>query len=293
MDAFALRAANRLAGNAPCAAALEIGGSSARMRARADCVIAVAGAGYDLFVNDWRMPLWSAILARRGWIIRLEKFSAGNWICLAIHGGIHTSSTLGSRSTYLRARLGADPPRLCAAGDLLPIGPATLPFEALAGRTLPLALRPNYAADAVVRAVRGPQFERFSERAVEIFFSTTYRISRESDRMGYRLSGAPIETDGKELISEGMARGCVQIPSSGEPIVMQADCPTTGGYPKIAAVIAADQPLLAQVPLGAGTVRFAEVDGETAQTIFREQVAAIDAGIVNPDRDDILWSSAI
>ena len=111
--------------------------------------------------------------------------------------------------------------------------------------------------------------------------------------MGYRLAGEAIESGGAELISEGMARGCVQVPAGGQPIVMQADCPTTGGYPKLAAVIAADQPILAQVPIGTGTVRFREVDVDTAQAAYREQIAGIDTGMRNPDQADLLWSGSI
>ncbi len=288
MDAFSLRAANLLVNNPPQAAALEIGLTSSLLRARSDCLIAVAGAGYTLLVNEWRLPLWNAIVARRGWTIRLEATGAGNWVYLAVHGGICMPPSFGSRATCARLRFG-DSPRLCLAGDLLPIGPATFPFDLLAGRMLPPERRPAYAADVTVRVVRGPQFAQFSRRAVETFFGATYRVSRESDRMGYRLLGPTVETEDVELLSEGMARGCVQVPHSGEPIVMQADCPTAGGYPKLAAVIAADQPLLAQVPLGSGTVRFVEVDVPAAQHAFRTQVAGLEAGIVHPDVEDLTW----
>lgn len=291
MDAFALRAANRLAGNPPDAAALEIGLTSATLCAHADCLIAAAGAGYELFVNDWRMPLWNAVVARRGWIIRLERSGPGNWAYLAVHGGIRTPAVFGSRATCASLRFGHFP-RPGLAGDLLPIGPAISPFDLLAGRALPPERRPPYAVDVTARVVRGPQFERFPSQARETFFRATYRIRRESDRMGYRLTGPAIESDGGELLSEGMARGCVQIPPGGEPIVMQADSPTAGGYPKIAAVISADQPLLAQAPIGSGSVRFVEVDVASARHALLVQVADLESGITHPEREDLWWSAA-
>ena len=290
MDACAHRAANRLAGNPDGTAALEIGLTSAVLRAERDCLIAAAGAGYTLRVLGRALPLWAATVVRAGWTIELEKVDGGNWVVLAVDGGIATAPRLGSRSDYLRAPLGPDPVRPLQPGDRLPLGAPIPAALALAGRSLSAHSRPAYADEARVRVIRGPQAGRCTTDGWSTFTGAAYRVSPVSDRMGYRLDGPPVALSAAdEMLSEGMARGCVQIPADGQPIVMQADCPTAGGYPRIAAVISADQPLLAQLPIGAGTVRFIETDIASAQSALRAQFAALEAGLLPAAQDEILW----
>jgi len=106
-----------------------------------------------------------------------------------------------------------------------------------------------------------------------------------SDRMGYRLEGAQLTHQGSpDLLSEGMAPGAVQVPAGGQPIVMMADSPTTGGYPKIAAVVSADLHLLAQCPPGSGRVRFRETTVESAQKRFRAQMEGLKNGIIDAEQ---------
>jgi antagonist of KipI len=287
MDAFAHRAANLLVGNPPEAAALEIGYSSATFLAQDDCLIAATGPGFALFVDERPMRMWTSVYARKNWQIRLEKTGPGNWATLAVHGGIMTKPALDSRATYLRAQLGADTARPLQAGDLLPIGAPSRSLLNLASRTLsPISYSPN----PVISVIPGLQASHFAPETLSTFYSSTYTISPSSDRTGYRLNGPPIEraTHG-ELISEGMARGCIQIPADGLPIVMQANCPTTGGYPKIASVISADQPLLAQVPIGTGQIRFVETTIEEAQARYREMMTLLVKSLVQPEFEDYSW----
>ena len=116
----------------------------------------------------------------------------------------------------------------------------------------------------------GPQAKYFSDESIETFLSSEYSISLTSDRMGYRLEGPVLTHRSKtELISEGMTFGAIQVPSSGQPIVMMADCPTTGGYPKIAAVTSADLPLLAQCVPNKSKIRFQETTIAKAQKKYR------------------------
>ena len=119
MDVFAFQAANLLAGNPSNSAAVEIGLGDMTFRATRDCLIAVAGAGYDLSVYIWDFPLWSSFFVRSGWIIRMNKTDNGMWAYLAIAGGVQTQPMLGSRSTYLRGALGGFEGRLLQAGDRL------------------------------------------------------------------------------------------------------------------------------------------------------------------------------
>ena len=275
MDWFAHRAANLLAANPPQAAALEIGYTSAEFLALTDCLIAATGPGFALFVNDRPMRMWASIFVRKNGQIRLEKQGPGNWAYLAAHGGIQAPLMLGSRSSYIPARLGHLP---LTPGDVLPLGDSRAWLPGLAARTL--AFTVTYSPNPTLRILPGPQAHFFSLSA---FCAETFFISPASDRAGYRLTGPKLERllHG-ELLSEGMARGCIQVPPDGLPIVMQADCPPTGGYPKVASVIAADQPLLAQVPVGAGRIRFVETTIEQAQSAYRAMMNALIENLIYP-----------
>lgn len=265
MDAYAHRAANLLVANPPDSPAAEVGLSVAEFRARADCLVAVTGAGFALTINGRSMPLWTSLYVRKNGRILLEKVDGGNWAYLAAHGLTQSHRLLGSCSTYLPARLGA----LLAPGDLLTIAPAPgAPLMDLAARKwhLPAGL---YDLSMPLRVIPGPQADRFSAETLDVFYHAAYRVSIRSDRTGYRLEGPPLPMEHPgELLSEGMARGCIQVPPDGMPIVMQADCPTTGGYPKIASVIRADQPRLAQA-LPGSRIRFEKTTIEQAQAEYR------------------------
>ncbi|HAE58878.1 MAG TPA: KipI antagonist [Anaerolineae bacterium] len=291
MDALAHRAANLLVSNPPEAAAIEIGMTSAAFYAHNDCLVAACGAGFRLWVGKWQLPLWTSVYVRTGGTISLEKAGDGNWLMLAIHGGIQTPPALGSRATTLRATLTGQPARPLQANDILPIGPGRVFLPGLAARKLASAPI-GYSLNPAIRVIPGPQWDWFTAESITTFYASTYSISPTSDRAGFRLNGPPLERTRKgELISEGMARGCIQVPADGQPIVMQADCPTTGGYPKIASVIAADQPLLAQTPLGSGQIRFVETSVEEAQSGYRALIANLETQIANcRAEDDYLWS---
>jgi len=281
MDVFAQRAANRLVANPPEAAALEIGYSSADFLALDDCLIAATGPGFALTINARQIRMWTSVYVRKNGRIRLEKRDSGNWAYLSVHGGIRTPLTLDSRSSYIPARLGPFP---LAPGDRLTIGNSRAYLPGLAARTLKSTV--SYSPNPVIAVIPGPQADYFS---LSTFYASTYTLSPTSDRTGYRLIGPPLERIiHGELISEGMARGCIQIPADGQPIVMQADCPTTGGYPKIASVISADQPILAQVPVGTGEIRFVETTIEQAQSRYREMMNGLGRNIIQPDLEPYL-----
>ncbi len=284
MDRFAFEAANLLAGNESDAAAIELGAGELSLRARHDCVIAVAGAGYRLSVGAWDFPLWGSCFVRAGAAIRLSRSGFGMWAYIASSGGLGLPRVLGSQSTYLRGRFGGLQGRLLQPGDILHgHAPSRLLMEA-AARTLPEAARPPYGPAPVLDAIPGPQTARFSAGDLAAFFSSEYRISASSDRMGYRLQGAALHTNGQpELTSEGMAPGSIQVPADGQPIAMLADSATAGGYPKIACIASAALPLLAQCTPGQDRVRFRQVTVAAAQAQYRSLVSALRAGIVAAD----------
>lgn len=270
MDPFALAAANTLVGNAPGEAGLEFTLGSLVLRAHEDGLVAAAGRGFRLEINGWEIPLWMSAVVRRGWIIRVVHTGNG-WGCLAFSGGLAVPEVMGSRSTYIKGGFGGLNGRFLRAGDLLDLLPMTPPFD-LAARSLPASRRPPYGDDLTIGVIPGPQADAFTSETLAAFYQGAYTISQASDRMGFRLDGLPLQhIAGADILSEGTLPGCIQVPGNGQPIVLMRDCQTTGGYPKIATIIQADLPLLAQLPPGSGQVRFAPVDLETAQTLYHQR----------------------
>jgi len=282
MDAFAFQAANSLVGNPLNTAALEIGAGELELETDQDCVIAAAGVGYTVSVYIWEFQLWDSYFVRAGWRIRLKKNGYGMWAYLAVAGGFDTVPVLNSHSTFLRSRLGGLDGQSLQGGDQLKIGTTKLALADLAARRLVADARPAYTQSPLVDVILGPQAGRFTDESLETFLSSPYRVSTTSDRMGYRMEGTRLEHHGNvDMISEGMDVGSVQIPPDGQPIVMMADCATTGGYPKVASVIHADLPLLAQCTPGADSVRFRETTVEAAQDKYRTVMEKMKDGVVN------------
>ncbi len=314
MDWVAHRAANLLVGNPSDAAALEIGFGDMTLRAQRDCVVAVTGAGFIASTYLWTFPLWTSFAVRAGWKITITRndpslraFAAkqsprgsggllrreeppprndeilfGNWAYLAVTGGIDVEPTLGSRSSYLRGGLG----KKLEVGDRLNIGKPSRSLEDLAARTFSPEKLPAYSSSPVIEVIEGVQADWFTKDGLETFYNNEYCINPSSDRMGYRLDGAPIaRANDVELLSEGMIAGSIQVPASGQPIVMMADSPTTGGYPKIANVVRADLPLLAQVPPREGRIRFRMISVEEAQSRYRKMTRDLDYGIEEVEND--------
>ncbi len=276
MDPLALRAANMLVGNRSDAAALEITLRGPTLRTTADCLIAVAGADLSLRVNGWDMPPWTAVLVRRGWLIEFGPRRTGCRPVLAISGGIDIPAVLGSRSTYLPGRFGGIEGRALQPGDVLPVGPPAVDIFRAAGRSIPAAILPPYSDTPTLRVVLGPQDDCFAATGLATFLCSAYQVGSASDRMGYRLQGPIIAHGGPaEIVSDGIPCGAVQVPADGQPIVMMADRQTVGGYPKIATVIGADIPLLAQCLPGQSVVRFLPVGVPEAHTCQREMAGAL------------------
>ena len=269
MDWFAHCAANSLINNSPDAVVIEIGLGEAEFRAKRDCVLAVTGAGFEVANYVWTFPLWTSFYVRAGWRVHVQKTSGGNWTYLAIAGGFETKAMLGSKSTYLRGGLGA----ALRAGNTLEAGKPAAELTKLAARDFPVEKYVNYSQSPVIEVFAGPQADRFTDAGIRTFYGSEYTLSKSFDRMGYRLEGNPISHAGSaDLISEGMTMGSVQVPANGQPIVMMADSPTIGGYPKIANVTRASLPLLAQCEAGISKIQFQETMVEDAQEKLRKMI---------------------
>lgn len=282
MDGLAIRAADELVYNRWGMAGVEIGPGTFVASVDEPCVIAVTGCGVELVVNERPMPLWAAIYVRPIWPSR-PGISKGHivvmrrdwgWAYLAVAGGVDVPLVLGSRSTYLRGRFGGFQGRALQAGDVLPIGHSRYGAE-IAGRSM-LPLRDEVADHVSVDVVLGPQLERFTEAGRLVFLSSEYTIGVESDRMGYRLQGAVIsQTAGADLISDASALGALQVPDSGQPIVLMSDHATTGGYAKIGTVTTLDAWRIAQCIPNRTKLRFRATSIEAAQQKHRAVLSSL------------------
>jgi biotin-dependent carboxylase-like uncharacterized protein len=273
MDPFAFRAANLLVGNPPDAAGLEITLAGPVLRASCECLVAVCGAEFDVWVGSLPVPTWHAVFVRAGYEIRFGQRRSGARAYLAVSGGIALSDFLGSCATYLPGGLGGLEGRALRAGDQLFLGryrESNLLIRA--GKAWPRSTRLPYSPNPTLRVVMGPQDDYFTSGGLATFLESEFEVTQSSDRMGYRLSGPMIAHQSRaDIVSDGVVTGSVQIPGDGQPIVMMADHQTTGGYPKIATVIRADLSLLAQCLLG-DRVRFRAVSIAEAQEALRHRL---------------------
>lgn len=263
-DPFALAAANALVGNADDAAGIEIVGTPFRFSCDDARVIAVTGRDVSVTTRT-RLPGWTSVFARAGQIVTVHSGERTRFAYLAVSGGIATAPLLGARATYLPSGLGAP----LRAGDALPFGDSDVGPEAAGERIEPTPY------DGRVRAMSGPHEDRFEVDTRERFFSETFAVQAASDRQGVRLGGVPIAPRPGELLSCGIVAGAVQVPRGGAPIVMLADHQTTGGYPIIATVIAADLGKVAQSSPGE-TLRFYRVERDEAREALRAERRALE-----------------
>jgi KipI family sensor histidine kinase inhibitor len=237
--------ANRLVGNPPAEALLEATIQGPELRLSAPASVAVSGADLGVTLDGADLPLDRAARCDAGAMLRFARRRSGARAYMAFGGGIAVRPTLGSRSTHVGAGLGPFGGRALKAGDVVPLGEA-------ATSTAPAAPRASYGdRGARVRVLPGPQEDFFPPSALDVLQRTRFTVSPQSNRMGYRLEGERVpRIEGREMISDATFTGAIQVPTSGDPILLLADRQTTGGYPQIAVVITADLPRLAQLAPG-------------------------------------------
>jgi len=253
MDPCSHRIANALVGNPPDAAALEVTLLGPELEFEDERLVAIAGAEFDVSLDGRSVPLHAPFVVSSGAHLKFGARHRGARAYVAIGGGIATPPVLGSRATHVISAMGGLAGRALRAGDTLPLLPSTRvqPAGVPTGRIVPLPER-----DAPVRVMAGPQRDCFSADALTRLESAPYTIRQDSDRMGFRLQGPVLtHTRGADIISDATPLGVLQVPASGQPILLMADRQTTGGYPKIATVISADIPIAGQLAPG-DTIRF-------------------------------------
>lgn len=244
MDTFSLVAANLLVGNEQNDACLETTFIGPELQALVPMQIAITGGSCSPKINDQSIPMWQTVNVQEGDFISFGSMESGCRAYIALRGGIDVPLVLGSRSTYVRGTFGG------AAGRHLKIGDVIESFKLSLIETqyaLPDELIPQFTNNIVVHVILGPQDNMFTDEGIETFLSNSYKVTLESDRMGYRLNGPVVEHKGKvDIVSDALLPGAVQVPKDGKPIVIMRDAQTTGGYPKIAVVVSSDLCLLGQ-----------------------------------------------
>ena len=268
MDPEAYALASLLAGNAPGAAAVEMTLLGATFRFEEAAYVALAGADMSATLDGARVPPWSAFPVRRGAVLAFAAAVDGCRAYLAVRGGIDVPPFLGSRSTYVRGGVGGHQGRPLRAGDVLPVGAAAGGDPA--PRTLRAADVPRYGREVTLRVLLGPQDDHFTAEGLATFLGAAYTVTNRNDRMGYQLEGPAVRhRRGPDVVSDALLPGAVQVPGSGQPIVMMADSQTVGGYAKIGAVIGADLGKLAQARRG-DAVRFVRAGQDAAVRALRQ-----------------------
>lgn len=251
MDAYSHRLANRLVANEDAAAALEITLVGPELEAVGDLICAIAGAEFELSVNGAPVSSARPFTLKHGSTLRFGRRVAGARATLAVRGGIEVAPVLGSRATSIISRMGPFGGRALAAGDILPIGllpPRPDRIQDFYSLALP-------QGGARLRVLPGPQDRVFGAETIRQFLSSRFTVTTKSNRMGYRLEG-PSLAHACDVLSDATPLGSIQLPRSGQPILLMADRQTTGGYPKIATVISADVPIAGQLSPG-DWIRFA------------------------------------
>ncbi|MCB1867063.1 MAG: biotin-dependent carboxyltransferase [Gammaproteobacteria bacterium] len=256
MDEHAFLWANRLLDNAPEAAQIEITYGGLQLRALDATMAAVTGADLGATLNGIPLAPWHSFYLAAGDTLLFNFPRKGLRSYLAVKGGLQVSPRLGSCATVMREKIGGLDGQggKLRQGDRIPC----LGQE----KSQPMRVRPAYIPDydklLILRLIAGYQYHHFPAETLRRFFSSRYGVSQQSDRMGYRLIGAPVECSLKGIVSEGISYGAVQIPGDGQPIVLMKDRQTIGGYPKLGCIASLDAGQLAQRMPGA-TVCFRRV----------------------------------
>jgi len=264
LDQFSLTAANLLVGNDEGAAGLELAYLGPELRFGERAVVAVAGAELIPRLDGEERPLWEAFEVASGSVLSFAHLRGGARAYLAVAGGIDVPPVLGSRSTYALGSLGGFSGRPLAAGDELPVGPAS---AAAAPRAVPAELRPAFGNELEIRVVMGLYDHLLTD---DTFLTSTWTLTPTADRVGFRYKGPKLGmlereqpfgagSDPSNIVDAPYPIGSIQVPGGVEPIILHRDAVSGGGYAMIATVISADMDTVAQSAPGAKT-RFVAVD---------------------------------
>jgi biotin-dependent carboxylase-like uncharacterized protein len=278
MDDVALRAGNVLLGNDENAAGIEIPMTPFRLRFGQDMAFALTGAAVEAEIAGRAIPPWWRSHARVGDVLTIKAMPRGARSYLTVGGGIDLPMVLGSRSTQFRGEFGGLHGRPLQPGDILPCAASSKPTGELGVEPADLTLARSSASaeETIVRVVIAGEYDAFDDATRQLFWRSSWKITPQSNRYGYRLQGPAVKPIVPiEKRSHGIVPGVIQIPPNGQPIIQMRDAQTSGGYPKIAAVIRADLWRVGQARLG-GKLRFEQTAYADALVAEAEMSAYLD-----------------
>jgi antagonist of KipI len=273
-DGLAAQIANILTGNLPGAAVLEMHFPAPILQFEQDTLFALGGGDFDARLDGTPIPCWTPVRVAAGGKLVFKNRLQGLRCYLAIRGGLQTNPWLGARSTSLVAGAGGWQGRALRADDRLPLVPAC-DFEARKNEILPwrVQIQGAYPAEPVLRYLPGREYEWLDEAAQQQLESADWRVGPQSNRMACALQGPALQrVTPFELVSSAVQPGLVQLLPGGDLLALMADCQTTGGYPRIAQIVEADLPALAQMLPGT-PFRLARVSLEAASAAAQAQRA--------------------
>jgi len=279
MDQRSFVIGNLLLRNWENAAALETTLQGLKLQALTRVAISITGANLDPWMNDQPAPQWTAFTMKEGDVLHFKKRKEGLRVYVAVQGGFDVPEVLGSRSTFVRGRIGT----ILREGEILNIHP----FGSEASGdilTLPQEYRPDFSRTDPIRIMMGPQEDHFTPRGIATLLNSTYRISPQSDRQAFRTEGPVIEiAKGPGIITDPIPPGAIQVPGDGKPIILLRDAQVTGGYAKIAKVARGEMDSLGQMMPG-DTISFQCIDRQTAIDLLMEEKRRLDElrGLLRP-----------
>jgi antagonist of KipI len=267
-DPIALQLANLLVGNDRGTAALEMTLTGGRFHFSEGAVIALAGSDFAPQLNRRSLELWTPHAVAPGGTLAIGATQTGARCYLSVAGGIRLEPFLGSASTHLVSGLGGFAGRALRRGDVLQLGQ---PEKSIRRRKLSFAALEMWTPRTTLRVTAGPQFDWFSAEAQKAIFESAFKVTEECDRLGLRLEGPSlVNRTAKEMITEGVTLGAIQVTPSGQPIILFVEQQTTGGYPKIVNVIGAECSSLGQLR-PRDVIRFEQISFERARALWLEQ----------------------
>lgn len=276
MDAVAASVSNMLVGNEINEAVIELHYPAFSIFFEKSCVIALSGADFCAHINDEIIPLNTAVIVTASTELVFKKYNNGARCYMAVQGGWDAHIWLNSYSTNNKLKAGGYNGRTLKKNDILDCRAEQFAFDLLPLSSFiitPVKIDPAflYASSNIIRCIKGRQHSWLNETSKNNFETVVFKISMQSDRMGYRLNGEQLYTsEQKQLLSSAVTKGSIQLPPDGQLIILMADHQTTGGYPVIANVISADIPSLAQMQPGF-VIKFSFISVEEAETIYLRQ----------------------
>ncbi|WP_064094387.1 5-oxoprolinase subunit C family protein [Rossellomorea aquimaris] len=286
MDPLAHKIANLLVGNQEDEATIEITLVGPVLTFQKTSLISICGGDLSPSINGEPVPLWRSLLIKAGSELRFGPSKNGCRSYLSVAGGVELTPVMKSKSTYLRAGIGGFEGRPLKANDELKIGPLSKSSADIVDYLTPFLKERSFTEidwsissefisthqpDQPIRVIEGPEYKHFTKESQQHFFQQPFKVSPQSDRMGYRLSGSPLKLEKDfDMISEAVTFGTIQVPADGNPIILLADRQTTGGYPRIGHVASIDLPIIAQTKPGE-KLSFTSITHEEAQQLYLDR----------------------